>query len=97
MEETVASIRSRIRALPSSCAVTAGEQAGQVPGVEHSGVWPDQHNRGREDRADVLALCHPGDELAGDVGDEDVALADAGAEYLVVGDVGLLCRGDRPD
>lgn len=31
------------------------------------------------------------------MGDEDVALADAGAEYFVVGDVGLLCRGDRPD
>jgi hypothetical protein len=80
-----------------TAAVAAGEQAGQVPGVEDGGVWPDEDDRGGQNGADVLALRHPGDQLAGDVGDEDVALADARAEYLVVGDVVFLRWGKRPD
>jgi hypothetical protein len=80
-----------------TAAVAAGEQAGQVPGVEDGGVWPDKDDRGGQNGADVLALRHPGDQLAGDVGDEDVALADARAEYLVVGDVVFLRWRDRPD
>jgi hypothetical protein len=80
-----------------TAAVAAGEQAGQVPGVEDGGVWPDKDDRGGQNGADVLALRHPGDQLAGEVGDEDSALADARAEYLVVGDLIFLRWGNRPD
>jgi len=43
-----------------TAAVAAGEQAGQVPGVEDGGVWPDEDDRGGQNGADVLALRHPG-------------------------------------
>jgi hypothetical protein len=63
-----------------AAAGAAGEQAGQVPGVKDGGVWPDEDDRGRQGGADVLALRHPANQLASDVRDEDVALADAGRE-----------------
>ena len=78
-------------------ATVAAQERGQVPGVENSGVRSDKDNRGGQDSADILTLRYPGDELAGGVGDEDVALADAGAQYLIVGDVGLLRWKGRAD